>query len=216
MRFPMAVMESNNIVADQSSFGNTGQFGDMEVIVKAIVVQEDTWTLSAGLGISIPTAPDVNVGLADGTPLAKVANHSTHLQPFFGLLVTPNDDWFAQAYLEIDVAASGDPVSANLTGNGLTSVGDDQRSDADLCRRLDRTLAVPQSVQTALRSCGSRRSALHGRPQRAFGRSGRELPDRRQLGSVQCPGSHRRCPCGRWQAQPLPWVTRLPSPRIGV
>ena len=124
MRFPMGVMESSNIVADSSSFSSTGQFGDVEVILKAILLQEETWTLSMGLGISVPTAPDVNVGLADGTPLAKIANHSTHLLPFFGLFVKPNDDWFAQAYVQIDIGASDDHVWANLNGSGLTPIGD--------------------------------------------------------------------------------------------
>ncbi len=124
MRFPMGIMASSNIVADQTGFGTTGQFGDMEVILKGIVAQEETWTLSMGLGISIPTAPGVNVGLADGTPLLKIVNQSTHLLPFFGLLVKPNDEWFSQVYVQVDVAASGDPVSANVAGNGLVSVGD--------------------------------------------------------------------------------------------
>jgi hypothetical protein len=124
MRFPMAVMESSNLVADSSSYGSTGQFGDLEVILKAIVLEEEAWALSMGLGISIPTAPGVNVGLSDGTPLVKIGNQSTHLLPFFGLLVKPNDDWFAQVYVQIDVGASGDSVFANVNGNGLTSCGD--------------------------------------------------------------------------------------------
>ena len=123
MRFPMGIMESSDIAADSSSFGTTGQFGDIQVIGKAILLQQDSWTLSTGLGISLPTAPDVNVGLTDGTSLVKIANRSTHLLPFFGLLAKPNDDWFAQAFLQIDFAASGDPVSANLTGAALTPVG---------------------------------------------------------------------------------------------
>ena len=124
MRFPMGVLESNDIVANNSVLGMTGQFGDIQVIVKAILLQEDTWTLGMGMGISIPTAPDVNIGAANGGQLMKIANNSTHLLPYVGLLVKPNDDWFAQAFVQVDVAANGDSVSANLTGNGLTSVGD--------------------------------------------------------------------------------------------
>ncbi len=124
MRFPMGVLESSDIVADSPTFGTTGQFGDIQVILKAIVLQADTWTLCMGLEISVPTAPGINVGLADGTPLVRIGNSSTHLLPFFGLLVTPNDDWFIQTYLQVDVPASGDPVSANLTGSGLVSTGE--------------------------------------------------------------------------------------------
>ena len=123
MRFPMAIMESNNIVADEPGFGNTGQFGNLEIIVKGIIAQRDIWTLSGGMGISVPTAPDENVNLADGTQLIKVANQSTHLLPFFALLVRPDDRWFGQAFVQVNVAANGDAVSANL-GNGLTPIAD--------------------------------------------------------------------------------------------
>jgi len=128
MRFPLGILESNDIVADNPVFGTTGQFGDMQVIVKTILHQEDFWTLGMGMGISVPTAPDINIGLANGTQLMKIANTSTHLLPYVALLVNPGDDWFAQAFVQVDVAANGDAVSASLigngNGNGLTSLGD--------------------------------------------------------------------------------------------
>ena len=196
MRFPMGVLESSNIVADSPSFGTTGQFGDIQIILKAIVLQEDTWTLCMGLEISVPTAPGVHVGLADGTPLVKIANSSTHLLPFFGLLVTPNDNWFIQTYLQVNIPASGDPVSANVSGNGLASTGEiyDQTqlfADAVVGRWLYRNAARRFSGLAAVVE-----SALYGRAERPFGHSGRELHDRQQLGGVQCPGSYGRGPRG--------------------
>ncbi len=124
MRFPMGILESNDLVAGSSTFGTAGQFGDLQVIVKAILLEEDTWTLGMGMGVSVPTAPDVNISPATGTQLMKIANNSTHLLPYAALLVKPNDDWFGQAFVQVDVAANDNPVSANLTGAGLTSMGD--------------------------------------------------------------------------------------------
>ncbi len=150
MRLPIGILEDNNVVADQASYGNTGQVGDLQLILKGILVQRDDWTLSAGLGVSVPTAPDINVGLSDGTPLLKIANQATHLQPFVGVLAKPGNDWFVQAFLELDVAANGNQVSANLTGNGLTYIGDiyDQTlffADVEVGRWLYRNPAQPSS-----------------------------------------------------------------------
>jgi hypothetical protein len=122
MRFPMGALESNDIV-DGSPFGTAGQFGDIQVIVKALLLQEHTLTLGMGMAVSIPTAPDLNISNVSGAPLAKITNYSTHLLPYVGLLVNPNDDWFAQVFVQADIAANGNAVSADVFGNGLTSYG---------------------------------------------------------------------------------------------
>ena len=124
MRFPLGVLETNDLIANGANLGTEGQFGDIQVIVKALLVQEETWTLGMGMGVSVPTAPDLNIASVAGTPLVKIANQATHLLPYVGLLVTPNDNWFAQAFVQVDIAANGNPVSANPFGNSLTVVGD--------------------------------------------------------------------------------------------
>ncbi len=123
MRFPLGDLEADNLTANSTTFGNTGQFGDIQIILKAILLQGNTWTLGAGLDISVPTAPGLTIENAFGTPLMQIDNSSTHLLPYLALLVNPNNDWFVQAALQFDVAANGNPVSANLTGNGLTPCG---------------------------------------------------------------------------------------------
>jgi hypothetical protein len=127
MRFPLGIQETNNLAVSAPVYGNTGQFGDIQVITKAILLQRDTWTLCTGMGISLPTAPDLNVLGTDGSFQVKIADRSVHLLPFVGLLVKPDDDWFAQAFVQVDVAANGNAVSvANKMGPapGLTSLGD--------------------------------------------------------------------------------------------
>ena len=197
MRFPMGVMESNSLVADNPTFGTTGQFGDMQVIFKAIVDQEETWALSVGLDVSVPTGPDVNVGLADGTPLVKIANRSTHLLPFLGLLVTPNEDWFAQAYLQFDVGANGDPVYANVNGTGLTPNGE----------IYDQTqIFVDTLIGRWLYRNPSRRYSGFAAVLETHYTGGLNAPSALQAGNyaigggtaaLQCPGSYHRRPCGR-------------------
>jgi hypothetical protein len=72
----------------------------------------------------VPTADDTNVVAADGTSLLRISNESVHLEPFFGFLYTPNDRFFAQGFIQVDVEANGCPVLFNQQGNGLDYVGD--------------------------------------------------------------------------------------------
>jgi hypothetical protein len=123
MRFPMGSLASNDFTVNGSSVGTTDQFGDIQVIVKALLARNETWALGMGMGISVPTAPDVTVANFTGGPLAQITNHSTHLLPYFAALYTPNEDWFVQAFTQVDVAASGNPVSYNPFGNNMISVG---------------------------------------------------------------------------------------------
>ena len=97
MRFPMGDLESDNLTANSTTFGNTGQFGDIQILLKAILLQGDTWTLGTGLDISVPTAPGLTIENPFGSPLMQIDNSSTHLLPYVALLVNPNDDWFVQA-----------------------------------------------------------------------------------------------------------------------
>ena len=46
-----------------------------------------------------------------------------HLQPFLGALYTPNNRFFAQGFLQYDMAASGNSVAINSTGTGLQNAG---------------------------------------------------------------------------------------------
>ena len=123
MRFPLGDLASSDFTAAGSSLGTTDQFGDIQVIVKGLLYRDEAWALGMGMDVSVPTAADVNVANAAGGPLVKIANQSTHLLPYVALLVKPNEDWFAQFYVQVDVAADGNPVSLNQTGNGLAPVG---------------------------------------------------------------------------------------------
>lgn len=109
--------------ADGLSNGSKTRFGNLSLYGKALLYSNDTLAVSGGLGLSLPTADDIQVRLADGTELLEVENQAVHLQPFLGALYTPNDRWFAQGFLQQDTAVSGNRVSLNWDGNGLRRVG---------------------------------------------------------------------------------------------
>ena len=58
-----------------------------------------------------------------GNELVRIRNDSVHIMPYFGARYTPNDRFFTQGFVQVDVDANGCPVDANLDGSGLQRVG---------------------------------------------------------------------------------------------
>jgi hypothetical protein len=123
MRFPMGDLASSDFSYVGSSVGTTAQFGDIQVIIKSLLFQNETWALGAGMGVSVPTAAEVSVASQTGSPMVTISNESTHLLPYFALLVQPNESWFGQAFIQMDVAANGNAVAYSPFGTHLNSVG---------------------------------------------------------------------------------------------
>jgi hypothetical protein len=126
MKCPMATTLDSTIVQDGVTNASNGEFGNVVLTWKTLLLLHEKWAISGGLSVAPPTADDVHVVAADGTPLAQVLNRSTHVGPFLGFLWTPNDRWFAQGFLQYDVPANGNPVFINpiSTGAGLVSIGE--------------------------------------------------------------------------------------------
>jgi hypothetical protein len=125
LRAPFATDATTSSTIDNSSISNGEhtRFGNLTLNLKALLIERDAYALSCGLGIGLPSASDVTVNFADGTPVLRVANESVRLQPFLGALLTPNDKWFVQSFIQVDTAANGNTVSFNPNGNGLVAAG---------------------------------------------------------------------------------------------
>ena len=107
--------------------------------IKGLLVQRDTWALSAGFALTAPTGDDTWVYVHVATPwppttvdvpLYVFQHQSVHLMPFLGLLWRPNNRWFSSSYLQVDVDTNGDRiaspppfVAADALTVGLVSVG---------------------------------------------------------------------------------------------
>ena len=76
------------------------EFGNITVWFKALLLRCDWLAVSAGIGVNFPTADDVRLYsvVGDATPLASLQNDSYHVNPFLGLLFTPNRCFFAQCF----------------------------------------------------------------------------------------------------------------------
>jgi len=123
MRIPMAATLDSHIYSDAPNSLRSGEFGNINVAVKTLLYETGSVAFAAGLGVSLPTAADVRVSLANGTPLVRVSNDAVHLTPYLAGLYR-SDDTFGHAFLQWDVATNGNPIAANLDGSGLTTIGD--------------------------------------------------------------------------------------------
>jgi hypothetical protein len=85
------------------------EWGNLLLVAKALLLADDAWAWSAGIGIGAPTADDVDVRWSDGTPLAVVENQAVYLKPFLAAAYV-RGGWFGQGFLEVDADAAGNRV----------------------------------------------------------------------------------------------------------
>lgn len=123
LRLPFASSIDNPVIADGSSGTGDVRFGNLQIYLKSLIRSHDWLSVSGGLGISVPTERDLNVGLTDGTSLLRIENESVHLQPFIAAAFIPSERAFAQAILQLDFDTNGNSVALNSTGAGLTHSG---------------------------------------------------------------------------------------------
>ncbi len=119
-RFPFAATSESTLDTGGLS-GHSVEFGNIAIYTKALLYASQRLGLSAGLGVTIPTADDISVVMAN-TPVLRVSSESVHLQPFLAALYTPSDCFFAQGFLQLDIDANGNSALVN-PGSGLAPAG---------------------------------------------------------------------------------------------
>lgn len=116
VRVPMAITAASTFVHDEESSINSTdyEFGNVTLFLKSLLYRDDTYAVSAGGGLVLPTAANtVMLSTFRGqyhTDLI-IRNDAIHLMPFLGGTYTPNDRFFSQSMLQVDFSANGNPVS---------------------------------------------------------------------------------------------------------
>jgi hypothetical protein len=123
VRLPFASTLENTIVADGTTGSGKVLFGNVQLILKGLLLYSERFALSAGLGVTLPTADDLLIQLADGTSVARINNGSVILQPFFSFLIAPNNRLFFQSFVEVDADPVGSRALANPDFTGLQPIG---------------------------------------------------------------------------------------------
>jgi hypothetical protein len=93
------------------------------LILKQVLLERDQFLVSAGLGITLPTGEDARVFNTAGLEIIDLDHTSTHLLPFVGVLHTYDSGWYWQAFVQLDVDANGNKISADMSGINLQPVG---------------------------------------------------------------------------------------------
>jgi hypothetical protein len=138
VRTPFAGTLSNTQAVEGGACGGVTEyrdveFGNMSVIFKSFLVRQDTWGISGGTQVFLPTAESTFIRGTDQNDqplnLVYVENQSVHLLPFVGAIWAPNDRLFSQFMFQMDVDANGSPVYVNrdlqtgIGGKQLSSAG---------------------------------------------------------------------------------------------
>ena len=109
--------------------------GNLAFITKLLMIERQRFALSAGLGVTVPTAKDVtyDIGVRDtilfpiapgvtGDTLATFENtyenETVYLSPFLAWLYVPDSRWYHQGFLQVEVAAN--PSTLRTDGGGVT------------------------------------------------------------------------------------------------
>ncbi len=122
LKAPMASTLDNNLTIGETPGLTEGEFGNMLLTVKGIAAQTKTMMFCGGLSVGVPTAASTRVGMIGQPTLIEIQNESAHVAPFVACLWTPDDSFFAHAFLQYDVDTSGNPVFVN-SGSGLAPSG---------------------------------------------------------------------------------------------
>lgn len=90
---------------------DSGNVGNLSLFLKRLLYQDEGLAIAGGLGVGLPTGSDV-VTKTQFEQLT-VQNQAVHLMPFLAFTAAPNEDWFFQAFTQIDFAASGNNVASS-------------------------------------------------------------------------------------------------------
>ena len=104
----------------RSAENHGGSIGNLSVLLKRLVYYNPCTSVVVGLGVETPTGSDflsrtqmINV---------RISNDAVHLVPYIGFLHSPNDCWFLHAFVELDVATSGNHITF-VDANGFHDGG---------------------------------------------------------------------------------------------
>jgi hypothetical protein len=110
-RIPFAAgLDSDQAVSGADNLAT--EFGNVAFALKRLVYSSPTVAASVGLGMVIPTAADASLSPTPADPpVVTIDNEAVYLQPFFGVLWTPNERVFTQFFGQLDFDTKGNTVT---------------------------------------------------------------------------------------------------------
>lgn len=99
------------------------EVGNPALIAKGVLLRRPDYLWTAGCGITAPLADNTKLQTATGQDVLVVENNAVSILPFTGLLLRLTEKTFLQGYMQLDVAASGNPIYGNAVNGALPRIG---------------------------------------------------------------------------------------------
>ncbi len=117
-RAPFASTLDSNIYTDGTTSTSNVEFGNLFFTFKGLLLATDTWAISGGTSLSLPTADDNRVFASGDFEVARIRNQAVHILPFLGGVYAPSSRFYTHGILQVDVATGGNDVEIQtLDGN---------------------------------------------------------------------------------------------------
>lgn len=105
--------------------GFGGQVGNLLMAVKRLIYETETGGIGVGLAFDLPTGSGAATQIGDDR--FTIHNEAFHLTPFIGLVAAPNDRWFYQGMLQLDLPLNGSQIDYTdtdpSTGSTIPNIG---------------------------------------------------------------------------------------------
>lgn len=103
---------STNLNLPGFNFQSDG-IGNFTAVLKRLMYSDESTAFALGLAVTTPTGSNADVTLGSSQIRVHVDNQAVHLLPYAALQLTPDENWFFNAYAQVDVAANGNAVTIN-------------------------------------------------------------------------------------------------------
>ncbi|MCA9050546.1 MAG: hypothetical protein KDA89_17535 [Planctomycetaceae bacterium] len=118
-RVPFADTASSTVYNDGTFRQSVTELGNASLWLKALLSGNETIAVSAGVGVTLPTADDYRIlDPFTGQTVLQVANKSPHILPYVATVYTPSDRAFIQTMTQFDIDSGGNPVYYDDFGGG--------------------------------------------------------------------------------------------------
>ena len=98
------------------------ELGNLHLTWKALLYGGEVFNVSAGLGLSVPTADDTHI-MFNGTEVVRINNNTYLGTPYLALLYTPNNRVFAQVWGSASFDLNSNLVEGQVSSQGFGRAG---------------------------------------------------------------------------------------------
>ncbi len=121
-RAPMAITLTSAINTSGDDLA-AYEFGDISFTLKGLLLQDDRFIASAGLGLTLPTADDFSLTLENNTQVVRVENQSVHILPFVAGSLNLSRNAYVQSFTQLDFDVNGNSVFLDEQGFFMQGAG---------------------------------------------------------------------------------------------